>query len=404
MAELRHITSAKDFGFLDFLEIFRTAEELRAIYNDPVKRLSLMYLLKKANGEAFRFRILYSGASTRTIGSFEDAIETMGGEVKTNPLEFSSAAKGETHRSTLRIHGPRCDCIIIRDDKDDYAAKKMAEAAEEYGLATVVIDGGSGSRQHSTQALVDPYTIWRRDKLRFMNGELTLALVGDLSHSRTIHSNLIGLSQFGGKVFLVGPEEENVPDWVFSEIDTNKISVEKIINPRDIAALVDYWYITRIQDNLRKGKRLSKKQIEHYIRVYGASIRKYARTDSWFLHPLPANQEYPEKIDLMDSRFIHYEQADNGFFVRMALLKLIFVPTLDIRTILAEQQSVWVSGYFSRPIELPAQLINAVCPEPSCPRVRVHTNWVDMDPEVKKHLIKAKTVCDRCHPQFYIAK
>ncbi len=403
MAELRHITSAKDFSYLDFLKIFRTAEELRGIYNEPKRRLALKLLLVKENGEPFRFRILYSGASTRTVGSFEDAIEAIGGTVKSSPLEFSSAAKGETHRSTLRIHGPRCDCIIIRDDDDDHAAAKMAKAAEEYKLSTVVIDGGSGSREHSTQALVDPYTIWRRDKKLFETGKLVIALVGDLSHSRTIHSFLIGLSQFGGKVYLVGPKEENIPDWLISEIDINKFTAEKIVNPRDIAPLVDYWYLTRIQNNLRKRK-LSKKQSEDYIAVYGASIREYARANAYFMHPLPANKEYPEKIDLIDQRFIHFEQADNGFFVRMALLKLIFAPSLGLAYAIAQNSKVLVSGYFSKPIEISAKLINAVCAEPECPRVRVHSNWVDVEPKVKKQLIKSKIVCDRCHPQFYLSE
>lgn len=399
MAELRHITSAKDFGYLDFLEIFRTAEKLRNIYNDPERRSALKFLLKKKNGEALRFRILYSGASTRTVGSFEDAIEMMGGEAKSSPLEFSSAAKGETLRSMLCIHGPRCDGIVIRDDNNDHAAKKMAEAAEEYGLPTIVIDGGSGKREHSTQTLVDLYTIWRRDQLRLTNGELIVAFVGDLSHSRTIHSNLIGFSKFGGTAYTVGPKEQNIPDWLWQEIDLNKLRVEKIINPRDIAQWVYYWYITRIQNNLRsKHTRLNKAQIEQYAAIYGASIREYARIDSFFLHPLPANQEYPEKIDLIDPRFIHYEQAHNGFFIRMALLKLIFVPVLDLQTILAEQQRINVAGYFMHPIEISANLITAICANPECPRVRVHTDWVETDPAIKRHLLKATVSCPLCFP------
>lgn len=399
---LHHIVSARDFSYTDLLHIFRTTADFKTLYQDPLKRRTLKYILER-DGEPLRFRILHSGPSTRTIATFEDAIEALGGTVKTNPLKFSSVSKGEAHRSILRVLGPRIDGMIIRDDNDDDAAQKMADAVTDYHLPLAVINAGSGSREHSTQMLVDKFTIWERDRVRFESGTLICALVGDLSHSRTIHSLLLGFKHFGGTIYTIGPKNENIPEWLEKEIaESSVLRHIKITDPLEIAGLVDYWYFTRLQSNLRN-KKLSAAQLKKYIEMYGATdkLRHAMNPKAWALHPLPANEEYPENIDLIDPRFIHYEQADNGFFVRMALLKLIFRPSADLRMIVTQHQMIPVSGFFMSPIEISAELISAICASPSCPYVRVRGDWVETDPVFKKELFMAKVVCPRCHPTIH---
>ena len=398
MKKLRHVVSAKDFDFISLLEIFRTTAVIKNIYNKPENRTALSYLLIQ-NGRALRFRILTNAPSTRTISSFEDAIEALGGTVLIQLLQFSSLAKGETYRSTARILGPRTDCIIIRDDKNTEAPQEMADAVSIYQLNTVIIDAGSGNKEHPTQTLTDLFTVWERDQKRFESGTLHYALVGDLQHSRTIHSLLIGLAHFGGTVSLVGLDEENIPDWILPHLESKKLVVSKFIDPLLIAPSVDYWYFTRLQTNLRTGS-VNHEQETEYTNKYGATerLRHAMKSNAFILHPLPHGKEYEEGIDLIDPRFIHYQQADNGFFVRMALLKLIFAAHVDLRIAVADQEKVEISGHFDC-VEIPIRSINAVCVMKSCPQVRIDRNsWVTLHIETKERIPKPKVFCPRCKP------
>lgn len=395
---LRHIISAKDFSYLTLLEIFRNTQTIKEIYKDEKRRQALEYVLLK-NGKPLRFRILTSAPSTRTISSFEDAIEALGGSSKLQLLEFSSIAKGETYWSAARILGPRTDCIIIRDDRNEHAAQEMQEAMSAYNLQTVIINAGSGDREHPTQMLVDLYTIWEHNQEKFESGDNTYAFVGDLRHSRTIHSLLISLAFFGGTIYLIGPAEEEIPGWVLRETAGSKIKIKKIADPLAVASKIDYWYFTRLQDNLRP-EGVNQAQKTEYIKKYGASeeLRKIMKEKATVLHPLPHGKEYQEGLDCIDPRFIHYQQADNGFYVRMALLKMIFAPIADFRNIIGENETIEVSGYLES-LEIPIRLINAICIMSECARVRIDRNeWVKTAIETKERLIKPKVFCPECRP------
>lgn len=396
--QLRHIISAKDFSYLTLLEIFRNTQTIKEIYKDEKRRQALEYVLLK-NGKPLRFRILTSAPSTRTISSFEDAIEALGGSSKLQLLEFSSIAKGETYWSTARILGPRTDCIIIRDDRNEYAAQEMQEAVSAYNLQTVIINAGSGDREHPTQTGTDLYTIWEHDQKKFESGDNTYAFVGDLRRSRTIHSLLISLAFFGGTVYLIGPSEEEIPAWVLKETENSKIKIKKIADSLDVAPEIDYWYFTRLQDNLRP-EGVNQNQKTEYTKKYGASeeLRKVMKEKATVLHPLPHGEEYQEGLDRIDSRFIHYQQADNGFYVRMALLKMIFAPIADFRIIIGDYETIEVSGYL-KSLEIPIRLINAVCIMNECVRVRIDRNeWVQTAIETKERLVKPKVFCPECRP------
>lgn len=393
-----NVISARDFGFLELLKLFQTAKEIKEIYKNEATRPALQYVLQK-KGQSLFFRII-TAPSTRTITSFEDAIRVLGGFSQTSPLEFTSWVKGETLRSLARCIGTLPDCIIIRHDKDDDAAQKFASVATDYDLRFITINAGSGKKEHPTQMIVDLFTIWERDQTKFVNGDLTYALIGDLSHSRTIHSLLLGLSHFGGTVFLVGPPEENIPPWLAQELSGTNLRIQKVINQLDIISECDYLYYTRLQENLRH-KKISKEQKHLYWSLYGVTdeSRGLMLRNACALNPLPADEGYPENIDLIDPRFIHYAQAENGFFTRMALLKLIFAPALDLRHAASEMGMVSVSGKLEQPFTIPIRSINAVCAGEKCQSVRLENhNWITLDPAIDEKLKKPKTICPSCLP------
>lgn len=326
----RHITSALDFDRPTLEALFALTAAVKKIYADGAGRQRLRSVLLRDEGP-FRCRILVGGESTRTSSSFEDAIEALGGTVRKDVLQFSSVAKGETLHSTARILGPRCDVIVIRADNEPGAARKMADAVEDYRLKTVIINAGDGTKEHPTQMLLDLFTIQERSPDPFERGHLTYMLVGDLSHSRTIHSLLLGLKHYGGKVFLVGPPDESIPGWLKKELAlAPRLSLTEINSKEKMfswAPSVNVWYFTRLQKNLRS-ERPSEKYENWYAAEFGATeeLRSRMREDCIALHPLPHGEEYPEGIDLIDRRFIHFDQADNGFYVRMALLIMLFSP------------------------------------------------------------------------------
>lgn len=330
----RHLVSARDFDHASLNVIFHTTEVMKQAYlrddEDPYAAC-----LTDSRGRPLRFRLLFWGNSTRTEGSFEDAIESLRGRFITKQMEFSGAAKGESHWSIARILGSRCDGLIVRDDsvKGKTAVPGMADAIEAYGMGAMLINAGNGMLEHPTQMLLDIYTVWERRRRELENGTLTFALVGDLWASRTIHSLIVGLRHFGGKVILIGPEDWDIPSEFYDLAEKYpNLSVRRATHIASALAEVDVWYFTRLQKNLH-GEDLNPRIEAEYARAYGVNINfcKNIKPDALVLHPLPHGPEYPDEssevsIDLMDQRFIHFEQADNGFHVRRAILCLMYVP------------------------------------------------------------------------------
>lgn len=331
----KHLISARDFDRASLEMIFLTTKVMKTIYLEDSGNDEFDACLVDDYGRPLRFRLLFWGDSTRTEGSFEDAIESLGGVPKTKRMEFSGAAKGESHWSITRILGPRCHGFIVRDDNPigKTAVPRMADAIEAYGLTNALINAGNGNLEHPTQMLTDFYTIWEERQHEFENGSLTFGLVGDLWGSRTIHSFIVGLHHFGGTIILVGPHEYDLPPEFYELAATYpKIAVRRVIDLTPVISEVDVWYFTRLQSNLR-GEKLSPEIEYWYARTYGVNdaFRASAKQDALVLHPLPHGPEYPDEqseasIDLVDPRFIHFQQADNGFHIRRALLALMYVP------------------------------------------------------------------------------
>ena len=179
-----------------------------------------------------------------------------------------------------------------------------------------VINAGDGGHQHPTQTLTDLMTI-RRRKGRL--GGLTIGLCGDLKFGRTVHSLMMALSRWEGIRFvLISPEELRVPDYIITEtIAPRGIAYEEVRSLENAMPTLDILYMTRVQRERFFNE-------EDYIRLKDSYIltaekMKLAKEDMAVLHPLPRVNEIALSVD-GDPRAAYFEQAQNGVYVRMALI------------------------------------------------------------------------------------
>ncbi len=226
----RHILSVKQFGTHDLDYIFRVAHEMRTMV-DLVGSVDLLKGHVLAN--------LFYEPSTRTSSSFAAAMQRLGGSVLAiNEVTFSSVSKGETLEDTIRVLEAYADVVVLRHH-DIGAASRAASVASK-----PIINAGDGAGEHPTQALLDLFTI--REELGRVDG-LTVALVGDLKHGRTVHSlaRLLGLYEVN--IALVSPESLRMPEGVRADLEEAGARFSEHRELDEVLEKLDVAYITRVQ-------------------------------------------------------------------------------------------------------------------------------------------------------------
>jgi aspartate carbamoyltransferase catalytic subunit len=256
---------------------------------------------------------LFYKPSTRTRFSFESAIFRLGGKVLSTEQanEFSSEIKGEMLEDTIRITGNYCDAIVIRSHEEG-GAKRAAEVS-----SVPIINAGDGSGgQHPTQALLDLYTIY--DECKTLDG-LSVAIIGALDQGRTARSLAYLLSKFDRiKIYFIAPDELQIKPDILAHLDEKGIAYELSNSTDKIINKVDVAYQTRI-DN----ERIYDQKIDLNQYNIDAEVLKKMKQNSIIMHPLPRSVEISHEID-SDPRAAYFRQAENGLYVRMALLTMLF--------------------------------------------------------------------------------
>ena len=252
--------------------------------------------------------VMFFEPSTRTRMSFEAAIQRLGGKmiVTENGKSNSSATKGESLEDTIQVLDKYADAIIMRHSRDDAAivADKVSSVP--------IINAGSGKAEHPTQALLDVFTIM--DKRGSVDGT-KLAILGDLKYGRTTHSLIQLISLYDNvEIYGLSKEEFMLPQEYIDFLETKGIKY-KICNsfeelPRDL----DVLYHTRIQSERFEGDFGKEKYI------INKEVLNTFSENTIVLHPLPRNEEISTDID-DDPRAMYFKQAENGMYVRMAILK-----------------------------------------------------------------------------------
>jgi aspartate carbamoyltransferase catalytic subunit len=259
---------------------------------------------------------LFYEPSTRTRFSFETAMHRLGGQVISteNASEFSSVAKGETLEDTIQILNGYVDVIVIRHY--EVGGAKRAAAASR----VPVINAGDGAGQHPTQALLDLYTI--RKEIGAIDG-LKIAMVGDLAQGRTVRSLTYLLSKFKDiKIYFVAPTLLKMKEDILEHLRERKIWYAEETDLDKVLPEVDVVYQTRIQKE-RFGDRIADYEKCRGVYVITRDTLDRMRPQAIIMHPLPRLDEISMEVD-GDARAAYFRQAQNGLYVRMALLKMVF--------------------------------------------------------------------------------
>ena len=304
---LKHILSTQQFlerGVI--ISIFKIANNFKkADQKDKVPKLLQGKILS----------CVFYEPSTRTRFSFESAMLKLGGDVISTESagHFSSAIKGETLEDSIRIISGYSDAIVLR-----HPEAGAAERAAKVSLVPI-INAGDGSGEHPTQALLDLYTI-RKELGRI--DDLKIGMVGDLLYGRTIHS-LIYLLSLGNniEVFLVSPQELRLPEKYKLFLKGHKIKFSELDTLEKILPKVDVLYITRIQKERFSSLRLYERVKDLF--VLDKKLLDKLNDRAIVMHPLPRVNEISREVD-SDNRAAYFRQAQNGLYIRMALLALLF--------------------------------------------------------------------------------
>jgi len=270
------------------------------------------------NGEVIRdmegkvVASLFFEPSTRTRLSFETAINRLGSRVVSMAnAASSSVAKGESLADTIRTIDGYVDVIVMR-----HPMKGAAQLAAD-NASHPVINGGDGTGQHPTQALLDLYTI---RKERGVLGGQTITFLGDLKNGRTVHSLGYFMALCKNKMIFVSPESLKMPAEITNDLRNRGAEIEETEDVEKALSVSDMVYVTRVQrERFEKPEEYEKVK---GIYVINKAMIKKAKKGITILHPLPRVDEIATDVDDYEGA-AYFRQAHNGLYVRMALLALV---------------------------------------------------------------------------------
>jgi aspartate carbamoyltransferase catalytic subunit len=255
--------------------------------------------------------------STRTRTSFELAAKRLSADTLSIAASSSSTVKGETLHDTLaNIEAMSTDIIVLRHS---CAGAPHILAADH---ASHIINAGDGRHEHPTQALLDAFTI--RESLRSQRKDhtlgldnVTVAMIGDIEHSRVARSNIHALTKLGAKVIVCGP-----PTLLPRGIE--KFGVHSTNDLREALKEADVIYALRIQ--LERQARALFPSIREYVKLFrlDRDSLRFAPEHAIVMHPGPINRDLELSTDVADGpRSLILQQVTNGVAVRMAVMHLL---------------------------------------------------------------------------------
>ena len=252
---------------------------------------------------------LFFESSTRTQASFEMAGKRLGADVMNMNVATSSVTKGETLVDTaVTLNAMRPDIIVVRH----HAAGAVELLSQKVDCS--VINAGDGAHQHPTQALLDALTI-RRNKGRIAG--LTVAICGDILHSRVARSNINVLNTLGARVRVIAPSTllPFAPERLGVEVVTD---MWKGIEGADIVMML------RLQRERMEASYVpSSREFFHFFGLDNEKLAR-AKPDALVMHPGPMNRGVEIASTVADhSRSVIREQVEMGVAVRMAVLEAL---------------------------------------------------------------------------------
>jgi len=298
----KHLLGLADYSREDILYVLDQARYFREILDRPVPKVPTLRDKTIVN--------LFYESSTRTRLSFELAQKRMGADVVNFSAKTSSVSKGESLKDTIQnISSMKIDMVVVRHESPGvpHFLTRCVDAA--------IINAGDGAHEHPTQALLDMFT------MRQLNADLNgknIAIIGDISHSRVVRSNIIGLTRVGANVTVCGPK-------TLMPVFVEELGADVSYNLDETLAWCDIAMALRIQlERQEEGTELFP-SIREYHEKFGikmSHLEKYP--DFTVMHPGPVNRGVEMESEVADSdRSIILSQVTNGVAVRMAILYLL---------------------------------------------------------------------------------
>jgi aspartate carbamoyltransferase catalytic subunit len=304
---MRHLLSIADLTKTQAISILDTANELARVSDGAVKKLPTLRGRTIVN--------LFAEDSTRTRISFEAAAKRLSADVINFSAKGSSVSKGESLKDTaMTLQAMGADAVVIRHSASG-AAQRLADSQWMSGS---VVNAGDGTHEHPSQALLDAFTIRKHLSLGKSDLDgLSVAIVGDVLHSRVARSNVLLLSKLGAKVVLVAPPTL-LPVGVESWPATVSYDFDSII------PFVDVVMMLRVQQERMTD--LYFPNSREYSRYFGLNLdrMKSMKPGAIVMHPGPMNRGLEISAEVADSaRSVITEQVTNGVSVRMAILYVL---------------------------------------------------------------------------------
>jgi len=300
----RHLLGIKALSPQDINLLIGRADDAVAVSRRSDKKKAVLRGRTQIN--------LFFEASTRTQSSFELAGKRLGADVMNMSVANSSVKKGETLIDTaMTLNAMRPDILIVRHS----SAGAVALLAQKVGCS--VVNAGDGAHEHPTQALLDALTI-RRAKGRISG--LTIAICGDILHSRVARSNMLLLNALGAELRVIAPSTL-LPSGIEAMGATVFRSMREGLKGADVVMML------RLQRERMAGAFVP--SVREYFRYYGLDAEKLAlaRPDALVMHPGPMNRGVEIASEIADGpQSVIQEQVEMGVAVRMAVMEALLDP------------------------------------------------------------------------------
>ncbi|MDE6106200.1 MAG: aspartate carbamoyltransferase [Bacteroidales bacterium] len=295
----RNLISINDFNKEEKLHVLDVAAEFEANPRQPILSDRVV-------------ATLFFEPSTRTRLSFESAANQLGARIiGFSDASNSSVQKGETLKDTITMVSSYADLIVMRHPREG-SSRYASEVSK-----VPVINAGDGANQHPTQCLLDLYSI-RKTQGRLDN--LQVAFVGDLKYGRTVHSLTHALCQFNCTFHLVSPEALKLPSAVKQDIKDHKLEYHQYTDLEEVLPIADIVYMTRVQRE-RFADPMEYERVKNACILTGSMLHG-CKDNMKILHPLPRVNEITTDVDTTPYAY-YFQQAQNGVYVRQALISLI---------------------------------------------------------------------------------
>jgi len=309
--QINCITS-NQYSLENLLNLCKLTDKIKEISQTKEGLLYLKSLLPHK-----RAMLYFKQPSTRTFLSFQNACNILG--ISTSDVRdtsTSSETKGESELDAIKTFSQYSDLIIMRHPNSEFIYE-VSDCINNLSKNTRLINAGSGSNEHPTQALLDFYTMY---KYGLLEGK-KIAFIGDLLRSRAVRSLVLLLNKVSGtKLYFIAPEKYQIKNDILEKLNIDYMitkNIEKFLPEMDVV------YMVRLQDEY-KNENING---EDFIDTSKYSINKNnintLKDNAIILHPLPRRNEISVEID-GDKRAKYWEQVGNGMWMRVALICNMF--------------------------------------------------------------------------------